>query len=557
MRTVKDEAVRVKLKYFERVIGQALKEGATPESVDAYLTSQGVADPDLWRARVQAKKHVPMLGSVELTQLGGRNTFRTLFGLDQIVEEPEQPYDFPLTESGDAELFAEQYADDLRFDHLRGRWLLSDHVSGLWIPDDIHHVTNMALDVIRLRGERGMLLKDFAQRKAMVTWAINGESRARLSNLLELAKKKPPISDNGKHWDEDPWLLGCRNGVVDLRTGVLRRAEPSEHITMQVRIAFDPTATCPVWMDSLQGIFSQEDQEEAQKVIDFFHRAMGYSITGDCREECCFFAYGEGANGKGTLMNTIGHLLLDYVDDMPYSTLERNIHGGGIPNDVAKMAGKRFITCSEVNEFTLNESRLKAITGRDPMTARFLNKEFFTFQPVGKIWIATNNKPRVTGTDDGIWRRIHLIPFLNKFEGANRNLGLKDYLRDHELPGVLVWLVNGVRLWLERGLDPPSTVKVATEAYRQESEPMQPFIDTCCVVNERASAQSSALWTEYQRWLSLQNDVSRLSDKAFGKALSRRFHKEERRVGPNRTGQTFYLGIGLRERGDAGTGPEF
>ena len=176
-------------------------------------------------------------------------------------------------------------------------------------------------------------------------------------------------------------------------------------------------------------------------MIAFMQRALGYSITGDCREECCFFTWGDGGNGKGTVMNTLGWLFGDYTDDMPYSTLERSERGSGIPNDVAKLAGKRFITCAEVNEFNLNEARLKALTGRDPMTARFLHHEFFTFIPVCKIWIATNNKPKIVGQDDGIWRRIHLIPFTQKFEGRE-NKQLKDQLRE-ELPGILNWIIAG------------------------------------------------------------------------------------------------------------------
>jgi len=122
------------------------------------------------------------------------------------------------------------------------------------------------------------------------------------------------------------------------------------------------------------------------------------------------------------------------------------------------------------------------------MTARFLNHEFFTFIPVGKIWIATNNKPKIVGTDEGIWRRIHMIPFIQKFEGGNLNKKLKDQLRE-ELPGILNWVIRGAGLWFRDGLNPPDTVKAATAAYRQERNPITPFVEACCITGQTLQMQ--------------------------------------------------------------------
>jgi P4 family phage/plasmid primase-like protien len=395
---LKQESAKIQLRFLERVIGQAYKEGASVASIDAYLATQGVQDPDIWRARVEAKKITPMLGAQEFKNIGGRDAFRALFNLDPapVVVAPSVQSDYPHTEMGDAECFAHLNADDLRYDHRQGRWLISDEHTGLWI--------------------------------------------------------------------------------------------------------------------------------------------LGYSITGDCREECCFFAYGEGANGKGTIMNTVGWLLGDYRDDMPYATLEKNIYSSqGIPNDIAKLAGKRYVTCAEVQEFSINESRLKALTGRDPMTARFLNQEFFTFEPVCKIWIATNNKPRITGQDDGIWRRIHLIPFTNKFEGVNKDDTIKDRLR-LEGPGILNWLVRGTQLWIDQGLNPPACVKAATEEYRLESDLLTPFVEQRCVIAPSARVQASHAWNEYQNFSQMQDD--RMSDKAFHKAMKKRFQPASARPELKREGDT-------------------
>jgi putative DNA primase/helicase len=406
---LKQEAAKLQLKYLERVIAQAYAEGASPQAIDAWLTGQGVKDPEVWRGRVEAMKVARLMGSQEIKNLGGRQAFRDLFQLPPIPAPVYAPRtdEFPLTETGDAEFFAKLYSDDLRYDHRQGRWLVADEASGLWLPDPIEKVIQLAVNSIRQRQAHAMQISDDQrERKAALDWAVKGESRGRLSSTLALGESTPPLADAGDGWDVNPMLLGTLNGVVDLTTGEHRKAKPTEHVTMHVRAAFDPTATCPTWLAALETIFHQPgNPEETARMVSFVQRALGYSITGDCREECCFFTWGIGGNGKGTMMNTLGWLMQDYYDDMPYSTLERSVHGNGIPNDVAKLDGKRFVTCAEVQEFTINESRLKALTGRDPMTARFLNKEFFTFIPVCKIWIATNNKPRITGQDDGIWRR--------------------------------------------------------------------------------------------------------------------------------------------------------
>ena len=452
----------------------------------------------------------------------------------------------PLTEAGDGECFKDLYENDARYDHLRGRWLVSEQTSGIWIPDPVERLTQMTVEMMRVRQRQALTLTDIDQKKKAIKWATDGEGRKRLTNALALARSVPPIADAGEHWDEDPFLLGVQNGVVDLRTGRWRKATPADRVTMRARVAHDPDATAPLWLETFAGIFAPQNLftiDDTRSMIAFMQRALGYSITGDCREECCFFTWGDGCNGKGTVMNTLGWLFGDYTDDMPYSTLERSERGSGIPNDVAKLVGKRFITCAEVNEFNLNEARLKALTGRDPMTARFLNHEFFTFIPVCKIWIATNHKPKIVGQDDGIWRRIHLIPFTQKFEGRE-NKQLKDQLRG-ELPGILNWIIAGAVSWLRDGLNPPEAVKVATAAYRQESNPIAPFIDACCVTGQALQMQAALAFKVYERFCHdhCVEPWKRLSSRAFYKAMEKGFEKVEVR---KETRQMFYTGIGLR-----------
>ena len=490
-------------------------------SADAARTPEEQEDNDLWWRRLRMSDEERKIFDA------AREAVKTAF---------------PWTEAGDAEAFSQIHGRSVRYDHRQGRWLVTDERSGIWVPDPVERLMQMAVAMMRERQRRALTLGG-DEKKHAIGWALKGEGRQRLSNALALARSVNPIADAGERWDENPFLLGTKNGVVELETGRLRRAVPSDRVTMRVRVAFDPAATCPLWLETLAGIFA------SQEMVDFMQRAVGYSATGDCREECCFFTWGGGGNGKGTLMNTLGWLFGDYTDDMPYSTLERSDRGSGIPNDIAKLVGKRFITCAEVNEFNLNEARLKALTGRDPMTARFLNREFFTFIPVSKIWIATNNKPKIVGQDDGIWRRIHLIPFTQTFAGRE-NKGLKDQLRA-ELPGILNWVVEGTRLWLRDGLNPPDTVTDATAAYRHESNPITPFVEACCVTGPELWTQAGPAFKEYERFCRDHSvePWQRLSNKGFYKAMEQRFVKAERRVGGTR--QTGYAGVGLLATSDS------
>jgi putative DNA primase/helicase len=348
--------------------------------------------------------------------------------------------------------------------------------------------------------------------------------------MVALAQSVVPLADAGDSWDLGPWLLGVPNGVVDLTTGVRRDGRPEDRITMATRVPFDGGAACPLWEKTVAEIFAGDDD-----LISYLHRFVGYSLTGDCREEVLAFCWGEGANGKGTLMNTIAWVLGDYSDDLPFSALEVHNHAG-IPNDIAKIVGKRFITSSETGgSQRLNEARVKALTGRDPITARFLHREFFTFQPVAKFWLASNEKPEVRDTSLGFWRRIHLIPFTQSF--ADRaDLELKDKLQA-EGPGILAWAVRGCMAWQERGLNPPSVVSEATKAYRTESMPLARFLADCCVVKESARATFGDLFQSYVRWA---GGASRMGKHEFSEALRQRFAQD-----PHNSQRVTFVGVGL------------
>jgi len=439
----------------------------------------------------------------------------------------------PLTESGDAERFAELNAEGVRYDWRRGRWLLFDGQG--WRPQTDGEMERLTLIATRTRQTEAIALGNDEARRAALKWAIAGEARARRANLLDLARSQRPLADAGDHWDENDFLLGTPNAVIDLRTGESRPGRIDDRITMRTRAHWDVDARCPLWDQTVADVFGHD-----KELIGFFDRFIGYSLTGDCREEVLAVCYGDGANGKGTLMNTIGLVLGDYADDLPFSAFELNTRSG-IPNDIAKIVGKRFVTSSETAETVrLNEARIKALTGRDPITARFLHKEFFTFQPVAKFWLATNHKPDVQDDSAGFWRRLRLIPFEQSFVGRE-NKDLKNQLKA-EMPGILARAVRGVKMWLEHGLDQPQKVVAATGKWRHESDVLTPFIEEMCMRKESVKTQTSQIYSTYLHWHQrLGSREKPLGSAPFYNRMRKQFDVEET---PTRR---YYIGLALRE----------
>jgi putative DNA primase/helicase len=357
--------------------------------------------------------------------------------------------DYAKTDAGNAELFTQLYGDRVRFDRRRRRWLLwGEHH---WRTDTDGAIYRMAVEAVRQRYHAATALEDQDERQRQARFAIGSENRQRLEAMLSLAQSQIPISDAGEGWDADGWLLGVANGVIDLRSGNLMPGRPSQRITNFVPVNFDPEASCPRWLRFLDEIFGGD-----VALIDFIAKAVGHSLTGDISEQCVFICHGSGANGKSVFLSVLRGLAGAYVYNAPFATFELS-NRNSIPNDLAALAGARLVTSSETNDGSrLNEARFKALSGGDPITARFLNAEFFTFVPEAKFWLAVNHRPRVEDLSHGFWRRVRLVPFTRTFD-ADQDKGLPAKLL-RELPGILSWAVNGCLAWQREGLDAPPAV---------------------------------------------------------------------------------------------------
>jgi putative DNA primase/helicase len=267
---------------------------------------------------------------------------------------------------------------------------------------------------------------------------------------------------------------------------------------------------------------------------------VGYSLTGDTREQVLFLLHGSGANGKSTFLEVIQALLGEYALQTPAETLVQK-QGEGIPNDVARLKGARFVAASETEEGKrLAEGMVKKMTGGDVLTARFLHQEYFEFKPEFKLFLATNHKPLIRGTDHAIWRRIRLIPFQVQIPDAEKDKALPEKLKA-ERSGILTWALEGCRSWQQEGLSTPAEVLQATEAYRDEMDILKDFLESCCIEKAEAEAKVSDLYAAYVAWCEA-NGERPLTQRAFGMKLS------ERGLGQRRTKVArYWVGIGLVE----------
>jgi putative DNA primase/helicase len=364
--------------------------------------------------------------------------------------------------------------------------------------------------------------------------------------MKELARFSEGIPVQSKDLDSNPWMLNCLNGTIDLKVGKCRPHRREDLITKLVPVEYDECAECPTWEKALQEILNEDED-----LIRFFHKAIGYSLTGDVSEQCLFMMYGTGANGKSTLLVPVREILSDYHCKTGTDTLLEK-EPGGPTNDIARLRGARFVTAIEVKlNGKLAEALVKELTGGDTVTARFLHKEFFEYVPQFKLWVACNHLPYVDGQDYGIWRRMRLIPFKVQFkdaddpEGPYKDTMLLDKLR-LEYQGILTWMVKGCLLWQAEGLGEPIAVKEATEKYRCDMDVLADFFDECCLIGMNYRVKLSALHLRYMEWSKARGERYSIPKRAFSQRLEERGIFQKYKSG----GTSWWRGIGVKDSCD-------
>jgi putative DNA primase/helicase len=305
-------------------------------------------------------------------------------------------------------------------------------------------------------------------------------------------------------------------------------------ITKLAPVEYDPDAEAPLWTAFLDKVL-----DRSESLIRCVQRITGYSLTGNTSEQCFFILYGTGANGKTTLVETLRAMLGEYAMQTRVETLmvKRN---ATIPEDIARLKGARLVTASEAEEgHRLAESLVKQLTGGDRLTARFLYSRSFEYAPEFALWLETNHKPTIYGTDRAIWRRIRLVPFTVAIpeDEQDRELGRK---LKAELPGILTWAVQGCLEWQREGLGVPEEVRAATQSYRAEMDKLGRFFDDCCVIDKLAEVGASDLYRAYDDWCTANGEKS-VSGTRFGRQMAERGFEK----GRGKQGRTVYYGVGL------------
>lgn len=426
------------------------------------------------------------------------------------------PWAFHTTDTGNAERLVARHGADLRYCHPWQKWLVWDGCR--WSVDGTAEVHRRARATARSIYAEAAAIPGTDQaaelrRKELGAWARRTESRDRLTALVDLARSDGGIAILPDQLDVDPWLLNCRNGTVDLRTGKLLPHQRAHLLMKLAPVAYDPGATCPTWLAFLDVILRGDVE-----VIGFLQRFVGYALTGVIREHVLVTCYGTGSNGKGTFLATLLAMFGDYAWQGPPDLLmSKNVEGH--PTDLTGLFGARFATCSETESGRhFSEARVKTLTGGDRITARRMREDFWSFDPTHKLALATNHRPLIKSTDHGIWRRQMLVPFTVKIPNEHQDTQLPEKLRA-ELPGILRWAVEGCLAWQRHGLGDASAIREATEAWRDESDVLGGFLEACCEQGPRAIVAAKELYARYLAYCEANREEP-LKQNPFGHRLT-------------------------------------
>jgi putative DNA primase/helicase len=415
----------------------------------------------------------------------------------------------------------------------RDRWL--QWHQQMWnVCEKDEHVA-MAKDVCgRILNAAGSVFgQDQERGKRLVQEAMAAHNLSRITAMLKLTVSEPEMATTDRELDCDPYLLGVRNGVIDLRTGLNYFNQPEMRITRYCNAGFAEDATCPKWLRFLDQIFINDTE-----TIECVQRLLGCTLLGLATEEILIICYGHGSNGKSVFSNVVHKIMGGYAITAPPSLLTaRRQDDTGPRNDLAALAGARYVSINEMQAGDrLDEQVVKMLAGREPISARFLHQEFFEFTPSFTPWLRTNHKPIITGLDDGIWRRLVLLPFNRKFTDDEKDPALEQKLLD-EQDAILMWMVEGAKLYLQDGIKLSPRMRSELGTYRSESDLLGEFLADQTTTVPTGKAPQSLVYSSYRAWCD-DCGVRPLSKKTFTQRLAERGHPEGK-SGKNR----FYTGL--------------
>lgn len=438
--------------------------------------------------------------------------------IQAVDEEKMRAYTFD--DMGNAERFVDLFGENVRYCYTEKKWYFYNSMR--WSVDNLGVILRMADKCVEaMKAEAKLYLQADEESGGDMAKAFEKHMKSSRSNK----SKKAMLNEIEHHlpilplqMDRYKMALNTPSGIINLKNGDVKAHNPEYYFTKITSVDCAEAADCPRWLAFLDDIFAGD-----KDLIRYIQKAVGYSLTGSTAEQCAFFLYGTGRNGKSTFIDVIRDVFGDYAANIqPETIMVKSSQSNAINSDIARLKGARLVTSVEPNEgVRLNEGLLKQLTGDDTVTARKLYSEEFEFKPEFKLWMATNHKPIIRGTDTGIWRRIHMIPFDVQIPEDKVDKNLTHKLKA-EMTGIFKWCIDGCLMWQREGLQMPAAVLKSVREYRREMDVISAFIEDKCTLE--GTVQASTLYAAYVSWADSNNEYC-MSNTKFSTELAKRFEK--------------------------------
>lgn len=433
----------------------------------------------------------------------------------------------------------DQFATVLKFNAVDKKWFFFN--GSFWQEDIGNQRVELAAERVANSIKKEKPELSFSTKtdedKAMNEWyRFQKDSRSHMAKMHMIDEFKKYVIVKHGEFDKEDMLLNTESGYVDLSNGELHDHDIDKKFSHQTLAEYSDNVDAPLWDKFLNQIFNSDEE-----LIHYVQKAIGYSFTGSVDEQCLFILNGRGRNGKSVFSNVVSDVAGNYAKQMNVQTIVAKKNQSGSANsDIARLEGARIVTSSELNEGDrFDESLVKQLTGGDKILARFLYGSEFEYKPKFKIWMATNHLPIIRGTDDGIWRRIKIIPFNIQIpkEKVDKKL---EYKLKAEYTGILNWIVQGAIMWQQEGLEDPEAVRQVIENYRAEMDPLDAFLEECCTTGQNYSIKAREMYDAYHEWAK-ESEEYKMSLNKFGREMSKKLLRVKKRDGWH------YVGLKLKE----------
>ena len=497
---------------------------------NAELMDKAVRESQLYRDKWDKKHGADTYGNLTIKKALDGYARRDF--LPELYMDKYYPYD----DTGNADRFTDIFKDRVLYSYTNKGWYIYD--GKRWLFDTLGRINDYFEQSIEVMKKQGMTTnipmlenetsEDYQKRLKAIRTAYEKHLTYSRSNRGTVAGVKQSMHKNSvdiSEFDGNDMLINLENSVYDMVSGINIPHDATLKFTKKANVSYDESKKCPRWEQFLREIFNDD-----KDLIKWIQKALGYSLTGKTSEQVMFILNGNGRNGKSVFLDVVSHIFGDYRTNIqPDSLMVKNSQGAN--SDIARLKGARFVTTVESNDgMRFNEGLVKQLTGGDTVTARFLHANEFEFTPKFKVWMATNHRPIIRGTDKGIWRRIRLIPFEREFTEEEVDLDLTSKLLA-ESDGILQWMLKGLEMWQKERLGMCEKILMANKEYRQEMDVVSTFIEECVNNSLGKEVKASELYQHYKNYC-LQNGFFVLTSTKFGRELDNKgYIKTHKRTG--------------------------